>query len=720
MKNPELSFGFLFCDGLEYFLMTMPTMKKISFLFTLFVFPAVLFSQQKDTASPLSDSLLLRQQVQGAPITYVTVEAFQSNRQWKTVPASVAVLTADEFNRYANTTYVPLFNLVPGVRVEERSPASYRLSIRGSLLRSPFGVRNVKVYWNGIPLTDGGGNTYLNLVDLNEISGAEIIKGPAASTYGAGTGGAVLLQSKQDFSQATQNSFTAGISGGSYGLFQQQLGWNHTTKNFTSSLQQLHQQSDGYREQSATRKDILKWQSAVQLNRQQLQFLFFYTDLFYQTPGAINLAQFQSNPRFARQAAGTIPGSVQQNASIRNKTIFGGVHHDAGLSDHLMLKSFVTANHTSFTNPFITNYETRKENNIGAGTDLVYHIKNSNTDFQWMNGIEWLRNHSRIDDYGNRNGVADTVQFRDDVYASQWFAFSQAQWGVGERWVFTAGVSFNNQSFRYKRLTDAAPAFVSKEINGVFTPRLAVLYRITKDVSLYALAAKGFSPPALAEVRPSDGNYYGNLGAEYGWNYEAGIKGELLNGRIQFDVAAYFFSLQNAIVRRTNSTGAEYFVNAGGTRQNGVEALLKYRLVKNKTNFVSGLQLWSSYSFQPYRFKEYQQAGVNYSGNELTGVPRNIWLSGIDMELKKVFYVNASINATSSLPLTDANDAYADAYQLVQCKLGYRRKTIEVFAGMDNVLNQRYSLGNDINALGKRYYNAAQGRNVFGGLVVRF
>ena len=36
---------------------------------------------------------------------------------------------------------------IPGVRMEERTPGSYRLSIRGSLLRSPFGIRNVKVYF---------------------------------------------------------------------------------------------------------------------------------------------------------------------------------------------------------------------------------------------------------------------------------------------------------------------------------------------------------------------------------------------------------------------------------------------------------------------------------------------------------------------------------------------------------------------------------------------
>jgi iron complex outermembrane receptor protein len=117
------------------------------------------------------------------------------------------VLGSKEMNRYGNISFVPVFNTVPGVRIEERSPASYRLSIRGSLLRSPFGVRNVKVYWNEIPLSDAGGNTYLNLVDLNTLTSAEVIKGPAASVYGAGTGGAVLLRSDLGFAIIPGKSF---------------------------------------------------------------------------------------------------------------------------------------------------------------------------------------------------------------------------------------------------------------------------------------------------------------------------------------------------------------------------------------------------------------------------------------------------------------------------------------------------------------------------------
>lgn len=70
-------------------------------------------------------------------------------------------------------TLVSGLNTLPGVRMEERSPGSYRLSIRGSLLRSPFSVRNIKMYLDDFPLTDAGGNTYLNALDPSSISSME-------------------------------------------------------------------------------------------------------------------------------------------------------------------------------------------------------------------------------------------------------------------------------------------------------------------------------------------------------------------------------------------------------------------------------------------------------------------------------------------------------------------------------------------------------------------
>lgn len=692
-------------------------MKRLFTFLPVAIVPLLLFSQRPDSVRlvPVADTALPE----------VAVSAFQSNLQWKAVPAAVALLGRNELARYGTASLVPVMNAVPGIRVEERSPASYRLSIRGSLLRSPFGVRNVKVYWNGIPLTDGGGNTYLNLVDLTQLTAVEIIKGPAASVYGAGTGGAVLLGSDPPYGRQKEHRFTAGILGGSYGLFQQQLGWEYSNAKISSSVQQSHQQADGYREQSASRKDMVKWQLSWRTTRQQLRFMAWYTDLYYQTPGGITLAQMQLNPKLARQPAGSLPGAVQQKAAIYNKTLLAAIQQETSLGKQWVWKNFLMSNHSSIANPFITNYEKRAETNMAAGSQLVYSIRNAAFRFQWVNGAEYLRNHSLINNFGNRSGNIDTVQFRDDIYAVQWFAFSQAQLSLAEKWVLTAGVSVNNQSYRYQRTTDpASTGFVRKNISGVVTPRLAIAYRLSKAISLYLLAAKGFSPPALAEVRPSDGNYYGNLEAEYGWNMEAGIKGATPDNRLQFDVAAYFFRLKNAIVRRTNAIGAEYFVNAGSTRQNGLEAWVKYRVIREGKRMVRDWNLWSSYSYQPYRFEDYQQSGIDYSGKNLTGVPRTIWVTGMDIEIRNGVYLNTSVNVTGSLPLTDANDVLADAYQLVQLKLGYRtgqkKRLFDWFFGVDNLLNQRYSLGNDINALGKRYYNPAPGRNLFAGVRCRF
>jgi iron complex outermembrane receptor protein len=693
----------------------MGRMKPLFSWIPMTLFPVLLFSQRDGLGKGSAADTLLPE---------VTVKAFQSYLQWKAVPAAIAILGRTDLARYGNASLVPVMNTVPGIRVEERSPASYRLSIRGSLLRSPFGVRNVKVYWNEIPLTDGGGNTYLNLVDLNQLTGVEIIKGPAASVYGAGTGGAVLFRSDLGYTSQPVHRFTTGLLGGSYGLFQQQAGWEYSNQGFNSSLQQSHQQSDGYRQQSVSRKDMIKWQGSWQGNTQEWRWLLWYTDLYYQTPGGITLAQMQQNPVLARQPAGALPGAVQQQTAIYNKTLLGAVQQEIKLNKELIWKNFLSLNHTSFANPFITNYEKRGEANAGAGSQLVYTHQKNNTKLQWINGVEWLHNHSLINNFGNRGGKADTVQFRDDIYAIQWFAFSQAQLSLGEKWVITAGLSLNNQSYRYKRITDPNTDFVTKSTSGVLTPRIALTYRLSRDVSVYLLSAKGFSPPVLAEVRPSDGNYYGNLEAEYGWNIEAGIKGETASNRLQFDLAAYFFTLQNAIVRRTNNTGAEYFVNAGSTRQNGLEALAKYQLVKAGRKGINRWQIWSSYSYQPYRFINYRQGNTDYSGNALTGVPRQIWVTGMDIEMQKGWYMNTSLNVTGTLPLTDANDVYADGYQLAQIKWGYRikrkAKEWDFFVGMDNLLNQRYSLGNDINALGRRYYNPAPGRNGFAGIRYRF
>lgn len=656
----------------------------------------------------------------------VKVKAFALQTQWKQAPAAIALVNQQQLQRGDAVSLVPVFNSITGARMEERSPGSYRLSLRGSLVRSPFGIRNVKIYWDDIMLTDAGGNTYLQLVDINQLLSMEVVKGPASSLYGANTGGAVLLHSGTG-STANGDSWKAGVGGGSYGLFNEQLGYNHQSDKVELQVKQTHMQSDGYRQQTGMRRDMGQANGRWKLgDRETLSFLGFYSDLYYGTPGGITLAQMQQDPKLARQPGNGMPGAQQQQAAVYNKTAFGGVSLHSALSDHWSNTTTVTLNHTGFNNSAIANYEKRSEWNYGGRTTFQYEFQSGDIRWQALGGGEWQQNKSHIDDYGNRGGYADTVQFKDLLYATQSFLFAQLQASVGNKWHIQAGVSRNDLRYSFRRPSDPAQAAEQKKKAGpLWAPRVSVLYQVFRSLAVYGIVAKGFSPPTSAEIRPSDGNYYGNLQPEYGWNEEIGIKGFAFNSHLQYDVAYYHFGLTHAIVSRTNASGAEYFVNAGGTRQQGVEAALRAVLVRNKSGFITDVSVFNSYSYQPYRFTDYKSDANDFSGHHLTGVPRNMNISGADIATRPGFYANVNFNYTASIPLTDANDAWAKAYHLLQAKIGWhrtvgRKTEMNIYAGADNLLNEVYSLGNDLNAAGKRYYNPAPARNFYGGIIVGF
>ena len=73
------------------------------------------------------------------------------------------------------------------------------------------------------------------------------------------------------------------------------------------------------------------------------------------------------------------------------------------------------------------------------------------------------------------------------------------------------------------------------------------------------------------------------------------------------------------------------------------------------------------------------------------------------------------------MPLNDANTAYAGHYNLMEAKIGwepltYNNTRLSIYTGVDNLLNEKYSLGNDLNAVGNRFYNAAAPRNYYIGV----
>ena len=656
-------------------------------------------------------------------LSEVIVKAYEQNRSLIDVAAPVSVTGQGQLNRFGNTSILPAVNITPGVSMEERSPGSYRLNIRGSSLRSPFGVRDVKIYLNDIPLTDPSGNTYLNQLSFYNFNSIEIIKGPASSLYGAGIGGAMLIHTlPANWYPGISLTYTIGS------FNTNNINANVKTGNATheNSFNYSHQTSDGYRQQTAMRRDIATWESLLKVNdKQTLHAYMSYSDLYYQTPGGLTLAQYNADPKQARPGSGSQPGAIQNKAAIYQKIFLAGFSNEYAFNDHWHNTTSLYGSYTDFTNPGIRVYEFRKEPHFGGRSVFEYKKQFGNTSLQLNFGAEAQKGFFNTRDYGNKLGVADSLQSDDNLNTWQYMFFAQADLKFPHGWTVTAGVSLNKSSIQLIHLTSRPSTTQTRVFKNKLPPHIAVLKKINTNVSLYASVARGFSPPTVSEVLRSDGKFGTNLQPEDGIDYEAGIKGTILDNKLFFDISGFLFDLKNTIVQRIDTNGVYYYVNAGSTKQNGIETYAAYRLVDAPQHFVNSAKVWGSYAWHDFHYGNFKQVSTDFSKNKLPGAAPNVVVAGLDVTSKVGCYINVTYNYVDKIALNDANSAYASSYNLLGAKVGYkkdfnRKISAEIFAGADNLFDTKYSLGNDINAAVGRYYNAAPGRNYYAGILFNF
>jgi iron complex outermembrane receptor protein len=132
--------------------------------------------------------------------------------------------------------------------------------------------------------------------------------------------------------------------------------------------------------------------------------------------------------------------------------------------------------------------------------------------------------------------------------------------------------------------------------------------------------------------------------------------------------------------------------------------------------------IWVSHTFYDFYYKDFKQLNNDFSGNRLPGAAKHNFTAGLDLHSALGFYTNITYQYNDPVPLNDANTAFAEPYNLLGSRIGYKKTytkiNVDLFAGVDNLFDVRYSLGNDINAFGGRYYNAAAGRNYFAGIIL--
>lgn len=647
----------------------------------------------------------------------ITVQAFEQRSLLSETPVAINQINAGLLTQFSAASIVNAVNATPGVRLEERSPGSYRLAIRGSSLRAPFGVRNVKIYYNGIPFTDPGGTTYLNQLGYYNINSIEILKGPGSSVYGAGTGGVMLISSE---STEWRAGAKADVTMGSYNMLNLAAEIRLGKEENHQIIRYQRLTSNGYRDQSALQREVFSWDASSRIAAAtKLDAHFLYGNLTYETPGALTLKEWDSAPRMAR------PGAAIAHATIYQQTFLAGFSVTHAISRQWSNITTLYGVYSQMRNPNLRNYSRTYEPNVGGRSVFKWEKIWKKLSVKWSTGAELQRNFTTIATYSNNKGQADSLQTNESVQSRQLFGFTQLAIQFNRGWSATAGLSLSTLNLDYALLSDPAAENQIRNFNNELSPRITLLKKINPHASVYGIVARGFSPPTSSELAPSGSILNLNLAPEWGWNYELGARGALIHTKLTYDLSLYYFALNHAIVQRRDALGGDYYINSGTTKQAGAELSLNYRLLSKETNHFISATARMAYTFTHFRYGQFAQRDKDYAGNILPGTPENTLTGGVHLETVTGIYVDATYYYNSRIQLNDANDAQADAYQLMGLRAGYQYKIrnagfINLFGGCENITDACYTAGPDINGFGGRYYNASPGRNFYLGLSIGY
>lgn len=644
----------------------------------------------------------------------VVISTFNENKSLQKIAGSIVTLDKKTLSETDNQTIVQAMNSLPGVQFEERSPGSYRINIRGSSIRAPFDVRNVKVYWNGIPITEPGGSTPFNLLDPGNMESIEVFKGPS-SLYGAGNGGVILLNSYPSGDSLNGN---VGFQLGSYGLRRFHGRLNNVNDRSRTLLQYANHHYSGYREHSRFNRSSVEYSGQHKLDSNQFLLInFLFADLFYQIPGGLTKQQLKEDPTQSRPGNPFAMGTKESNSSIDVKNLLMGIGHKIFRKNYNHYTN-VYAIMTDFTNPFIFDYKKEAHAGFGFRTLLEQNIETLPYPLSIKAGVEHQKRLASARNFGNDSGEADTLNFDDNIISTQWMAFVQSEVILNEGLSVSASLSLSHLTYDIERIYDAVlndGYYIKRSFDLVAAPRIGGVWQAGSKV-YYLTYSRGFSPPTLEEVRTNEGTINKSLSAEIGNSFELGSRGSLPFGELRYDASIFYYRLKNTIVDYVSPRGTDLFRNAGSTAQHGLEGAIEFPYslpVKNGEVYTR-----LAYTYYGFRYNEYIVQQVDFSGNKIPGVAPHTLSINSRLTIPKGIFFNLNYLFKSQIFLNDENTDKSDSYHLMAIKTGWNGNIkplseVEVSIGVNNLFNQVYSYGNDVNAFGRRYYQPSPGRNFF-------
>ncbi|MEP1094694.1 MAG: TonB-dependent receptor plug domain-containing protein, partial [Cyclobacteriaceae bacterium] len=259
-------------------------------------FPAILYSQQQSVQQDSVGDWTTLQEVE--------VNALALSNTKFEYGGMIGTINAKKLQLSDPAIVSGEMNKIPGVYWHSGALNTNRITIRGIGSRSPFSTNKIRAYYEDIPLTDGGGETTLEDVDLSFVGGIEVQKGANSSLYGSGLGGTIFLKKPV----IDNNSMETNLTYGSFGLIRAGVRGSIATSEGAFRMGYQSQQSDGYRNSNSFERQTLFISSDVMLGQNEISFLGLFIDQRAFIPSSLGITDFTENPRNAAFTWGAARG----------------------------------------------------------------------------------------------------------------------------------------------------------------------------------------------------------------------------------------------------------------------------------------------------------------------------------------------------------------------------------------------------------------------------
>lgn len=164
-----------------------------------------------------STAIIAAEQAQAADallMDEVSVTATRAERGTKEVPASITVIGKQRIENEKMFNIKDAIQGTPGVQINSKNGGfDSRLVIRGAGQKAAYGVREIMVLRDGVPMTDPDSFTRFDFIDTQDIERIEVTKGPGSIYGGGSAGGVIQILSKSVFEDENRVRLGAGTSG---------------------------------------------------------------------------------------------------------------------------------------------------------------------------------------------------------------------------------------------------------------------------------------------------------------------------------------------------------------------------------------------------------------------------------------------------------------------------------------------------------------------------